>query len=248
MTDLGHDPDDAIALAYLIEHNKIPDAIVLSPGFPQQVQIARGILLEYNVTWPTVIVAQDKQLCGGYHPGKHQALMITDGEADMSLTHEKFQYFQEQEALIIGPAKNLGNKLRCQKMVFQGGYSPNSICPLDKFEKREAVQSFNPSGSKNNFNQLLESPDIKERFYVGKNVCHGFTKEQLQRQWEPANDKMYQFWTRLKGTKAMHDVLAAQCFLDQEIGIWEQAKPKWIGNKMTTESTTDYTYSLIGIK
>ena len=47
--------------------------------------------------------------------------------------------------------------------------------------------------------------------------------------------------------KAMHDVLAAKCFLDDSIGIWEQAKPTWNGNKLFTTQTNENIFTLIGL-
>ena len=131
-------------------------------------------------------------------------------------------------------------------MVFQGGYSPNSIKPLEKFQGINAVQSFNPSGAKNSFNMLLTSNDIDNKFYVGKNVCHGFTKHELSQVWNPEHPNMLEFWNRLADKKAMHDVLAAMCFLKPEDFTWERAKPTWIKNKMTTTQTTEQIWSLIG--
>ena len=99
-------------------------------------------------------------------------------------------------------------------MVFQGGYSPNSINPLPKFKGIKEVQSFNPSGAKEDFNLLLKSSDIIYKRYVGKNVCHGYTNSDLRTIWEPSAKKVSQFWNMLKDKKAMHDVLAAQCMLN----------------------------------
>lgn len=244
MTDLGHDPDDAIAIAYLIEHGLTPDVIILSPGFPAQVEIAHGLCDAYD-WYPTLCTAQDKQGDGNYHPGKHKLFMGEDRNS-MPLTHPALNKFIDEYALIIGPAKNLGGKLKCGTMVFQGGYSPNSIEPLEKFKGVHAVQSFNPCGSKNNFNMLLESDEIVHKMYVGKNVCHGFTKADLAEVWEPDNPLVKKFWDELSDTKAMHDVLAAQCLLNPYAFKWEQAKPTWYGNKLSTVPTDELIWSLIG--
>lgn len=245
MTDLGHDPDDAIALSYLIEHDRVPDVIVLSPGFPSQVEIAAGICREYGV-FPSLFIAQDKQGDGNYNPGKHKMFLGADVWGVDSLTNDSLVSFVDREALIIGPAKNLGGKLQCDVMVFQGGYSPSSVDPLEKFKGITEVQSFNPCGSKNNFNMLLDSENIIDKRYVGKNVCHGYTKADLAEVWEPENEKMLKFWNLLDDTKAMHDVLAAQCLINVCDFEWEQAKPIWRGNKLSTEPTDELIFSLIG--
>lgn len=244
MTDLGHDPDDAIAISYLIEHNCIPDSIILSPGFPIQVEIAAGLCDLYKIK-PNLITAKDLKSNGKYIPGKHK-ILLGKSYGSFPLTHPKLNSFVESKALIIGPATNLGDKLKCGTMVFQGGYSPNSIKPLDKFAGVEAVQSFNPCGAKNNFNKLLESKEIYCKMYVGKNVCHGYTKEELRRSWQPENKIVRSFWNELKDEKAMHDVLAAQCLLKPIDFRWERAKPIWVGNKLSTEYTDELIFSLIG--
>jgi len=164
-----------------------------------------------------------------------------------SLNHPKLLGFQDNEASIIGPPKGIGGKLKCGQMVFQGGYSPNSIHPLEKFKNEQWVQSFNPSGAKKDFNLLLESKDIFLKMYVGKNVCHGFTKEILKKEWEPNNKIIKEFWDKLKDNKAMHDVLAAKCLIEPTKYIWERKAPIWNKNKMSTTSTDELIFSLIGI-
>lgn len=247
MTDLGHDPDDAIALSYLIEHAWIPSHIILSPGFPLQVEIAAGICEAYGVQ-PKFGFFTSKHLSdnGNYNPGKHKVFtgkpQKTTCLLDDSLT------IVGHEALIIGPAKNIGGKLKCSRMVFQGGYSPNSIHPLEKFKNINAVQSFNPSGAKDDFNMLLTSKEIDVKMYVGKNVCHGYTKSDLKQSWEPSEKKVKDFWDTLKDTKAMHDVLAAMVVSNIRHNFeWERAKPVWFKNKMSTCPTQDSIFTLIGV-
>lgn len=246
MTDLGHDPDDAIALSYLIEHGWIPDHIILSPGFPLQVEIAVGICDAYGVQ-PKFGFFTSKSLTNNenYNPAKHK-VFIGKTQKTTCLLDDKVTSIIGHEALIIGPAKNIGGKLKCSKMVFQGGYSPNSIKPLEKFKNIKAMQSFNPSGAKNDFNMLLTSKEIDVKMYVGKNVCHGYTKSDLKQIWEPSQQKAKSFWDTLDDTKAMHDVLAARCMLEHSAFEWEQAKPVWFKNKMSTCQTEDTIFTLIG--
>jgi hypothetical protein len=247
VTDIGHDPDDVIALSYLIEHGVTPSCIIVSPGFDQQIKIAGAIILSYGVQLGVQIKSASKKENPNYHPGKHK-LFKSEWGSQGSLDWEFLRSITDDSALIIGPAKNCGKKLIFNRMVFQGGYSANSIKPLDKFKNVDSMQSFNPCGAKKDFNLLLENQQIKEKRYVGKNVCHGYTKEILQREWEPENSLVKSFWDQLKPTKAMHDVLAAKCFLNHDVGVWEQAKPAWDGNKMYTVPTDDETFTLIGLR
>jgi hypothetical protein len=238
-TDFGHDPDDAIALSFLIEHGVMPEIISITPGYAEQEYALVGFLESYvetcrlekvdRVSNKTLDIGKYKIFCGGV---KRVFFNVEEHTVD--------------KALIIGPAKNLGGKIRCEEMFFQGGYSPNSLEPLEKFKGMDAVESFNPSGAKDDFNALLASADIQCKYYIGKNICHGFTKDKLRRIWQPKNPLVLKFWNLLEEKKAMHDVLAAMIFVNKDLGIWEQAKPTWIGNKMTTTPTTEQIYTLVG--
>jgi hypothetical protein len=122
-------------------------------------------------------------------------------------------------------------------MVFQGGYSPNSTVQLEKFRGQKSAQSFNPSGSKKDFLLLRDSPDIRRKYYVGKNVCHGWTKVQLSEEWTPSPKLIKEFYDNLSDSKAMHDVLAAKMLINPCMGDWELAKPTFVdGLQMTTQS------------
>jgi len=243
LTDFGHDPDDLIAIAMLIEKGKYPDTIILSPGHKEQVGILSGFLKSYKIDCQ-IIRCEDKQ-SPNYTSGKHRAFLDESAPETPLLIDCNFEC---SKSLIIGPPKNLGGKLKCDSMYFQGGYSPNSLYHLEKFRGERSVQSFNPSGAKSDFNLLLESSDIESKYYIGKNVCHGYTKENLIRYWKPKNKLVGKFLDSLELTKKMHDVLAAQLYLNNDIGIWEQAKPTWDGMKLTTLPTEELIFSLIGIK
>lgn len=241
-TDLGHDPDDAITIAFLLQHGYIPDIVGLIPGYYEQVEIANSIFNDFSLSGPNYYMSGKPEK--SYHPGKHK-IFLSD---DFKCQYSEIKPMSIERALIIGPAKNLGNNLECEEMFFQGGYSPNSINPLEKFKDMKEVQSYNPSGAREDFKRLLASDRIKRKYYVGKNVCHGFTKADLQKIWTPITSKSKIFWDSLDDSKAMHDVLAAILFIDKEKGIWEQAKPVFNGLKMTTEPTSEEIYTLIGLK
>jgi hypothetical protein len=245
-TDFGHDPDDAIALAYLIEHRLIPNIIGITPGHFQQEVAMTGFLNCYDETSYFADIKLYKSNIVEYNPsfniGKHY--IFNSGR--------KYLFFppydmKVDKALIIGPAKNIGNRLECEELYFQGGYSPNSIKPLEKFRGLDAVQSFNPNGAIADFLLLRDSTKIKRKYYIGKNVCHGFTKRDLVKIWQPKNPTICKFFDELKDDKAMHDVLAAILFMNKDLGIWSQEKPVRIAGKYTTEPTNEEIYSLIGL-
>lgn len=254
-TDFGHDPDDAIALAYLIEHNHIPSTINIVPGFWKQEQILSGFMDLYisyvfnniNYCKPAQTINQNKEK--KYDVGKHK--IFINGSKRIFFPYDKKYSMSDSDfvfnkALVIGPPKGLANNLECEELFFQGGYSPNSIDQLDKFKGEQAIQSFNPNGAKEDFNYLIETNKIKRKYFIGKNVCHGFTKSNMS--WSPKNPIVAKFWNELSDNKAMHDVLAAMLFINKDLGIWEQAKPYWLGNKLTTVPTTENIFTLIGVK
>jgi len=246
-TDFGHDPDDAIAIAYLIEHCLIPNIIGITPGHFQQEVAMTGFLNCYDETNYFADIELYKSSSVEYNPsfniGKHY--IFNSGS--------KYVFFPPNDmkvdkALIIGPAKNIGDKLECEELYFQGGYSPNSRHKLAKFNNLVDVQSFNPGGAKEDFIKLVNSDKIAKKYFVGKNVCHGFTKADLKKIWEPKNPIVKQFFDQLQDTKAMHDVLAAILFRDKNLGIWEQEKPVMTSKgKCTTVPTTEEIWTLVGL-
>lgn len=239
LTDIGHDPDDAIALSYLIENDKKIDYIIIFPGHFDQIKIASSILKSYKLQIPLFVT--DCDLETKYEAGKH-SVFLSKATFSYQILESNFEV---NEALIIGPPHNLGNKLKANKMVFQGGYSPNSIHPLPKFQDIQAIHSHNPCHAKTDFNLLLETKEIASKYYVGKNVCHGFTKAKLSHTWVPSNSLLRKFWDSLEDDKAMHDVLAAQCLLNKKQFQWENAKPIWFGDKLSTIPTTENIWTLI---
>jgi len=243
-TDIGHDPDDAVALAYLIERGYVPDYISITPGYTEQSSITTRILQEYDLVekGPTLFKVEDNpDECNTYHPGKHKMLNCVPFYLEPLVT------LPSTDLIVIGPPKRLGNKLKSQRLWFQGGYSPNSIKPLEKFIGRESVQSFNPSGAREDFKKILDS-DIPEKRFIGKNVCHGFTKKDMIRIWQPKSRIMKTFLDKLDDTKAMHDVLACMIFTGDIKPVWEQAKPQFRGLELTTVPTCEASYTLIGIE
>lgn len=244
-TDFGHDPDDAIALAYLIEHGVTPNCISITPGAWEQELALTGFLESYfQTSWLVGNIDLEKSTRNAKHVeiGKHKIFYTNFKRIFFPIENKEVD-----KALIIGPAKNVGGTLNCKELYFQGGYSPNSIVPLPKFRGKQSVPSFNPNGARKDFDQLLTTQDIEKRYYIGKNICHGFTKERLSKIWEPKNVVVKKFWNQLKPTKAMHDVLAAIMFINKDIGIWEQAEPTKLDGGWTTVPTDKEIYTLIGV-
>lgn len=238
-TDFGHDPDDVIALAYLIERGVYPSVVGITPGHDDQIRAVCGFLKEYD-HYPLLYTTSPpkKEYVAGKHSmffGPSHEFHIWDSPLNRHYTN----------AIVIGPAKGL-SELSCDNLFFQGGYSPNSVKPLEKFKGRNSLPSFNPNGARGDFKAICLSQTVKVKRFIGKNVCHGFTKEDLIKHWSPQNKKVKQFFDLLPLDKVMHDVLVSMIFVNPEIAIWEQARPTWNKCEYSTEPTTEEIYSLIG--
>jgi hypothetical protein len=238
-TDIGHDPDDIIALSYLIGRGlEILQTVSVSPGYIEQVRIVDAIFKIYGSIRPQIFVSEipKKEFTGSNKLNEIISLS----------TNDSFELIPEvvecDRALVIGPAKNLN--LECREMFFQGGYSPNSVLPLEKFVGQTCIPSFNPNGARKEFIALRDSDKIGIKYYVGKNVCHGFKKGSLKlRLPKPIQS----YYDHLSQDKKMHDVLAAMLFVNKTKGIWSQEYPEFVGNRMTTfPDKNREIYTLIG--
>ncbi len=141
--------------------------------------------------------------------------------------------------VVVGSApKNLGAAFRehstieLARWVQQGGFAGDNLVakPLEKFAGRTTCPSFNPGGAPKDTLALLASPRISARCFVAKNVCHGviWTRElhhalagRLSASPRVGLTTMVAALDRYlidKGVgKAMHDVVAAACVLDERV-------------------------------
>lgn len=244
-TDIGHDPDDIIALSYLISRGDyVPSIVFINPGFTQQALIVDSIYKQFGLNRPT-IYASHKPL--KQYQGSKALNEILSLGSDSSIELSPCNAIECATALVIGPPKGLW--IKCNKMVFQGGYSANSINPLEKFIGKKSVPSFNPNGARIDFLLLRDKAEINIRYYVGKNVCHGYKKSDVDPKMSysfPSAIKRY--YDSLSKEKAMHDLLAAKMMIYPENGIWEQAEPYFGTGGMYTKPTDRKIYTLIGLK
>ena len=141
--------------------------------------------------------------------------------------------------IVVGSApKTIGAAFRdhptisLARWVQQGGFAGANLVaePLEKFTGKITCPSFNPGGAPKDTLALLASPRIAARRFVAKNVCHGviWTRdlhEALEgRLAEPPRVGLATMIAALdrylldKGVgKAMHDVVAAACVLDERV-------------------------------
>jgi len=243
-TDIGHDPDDIIALSYLISRGDyVPSIVFINPGFSEQALIVDSIYRQFGLNRP--IMYRSHIPIKEYQRSKALNEIIALGKDD-SIELYPYKPIECSTALVIGPPKCLD--VKCNRMIFQGGYSPNSISPLEKFAGQMSVPSFNPNGARQDFLRLRDCEAIQKRYYVGKNVCHGYKKSAVPTKvtngFPPAIKKYYE---GLSPDKAMHDLLAAMMMIYPDKGVWGREMPVFVEGGMSTVPTDREIYTLIGL-
>jgi inosine-uridine nucleoside N-ribohydrolase len=243
-TDLGHDPDDFLAITWLIAKGYDIDAILIHPGHPHQIAIARFILKECGLSIPVGV--------SGFHKNEIEPTSIHK----TILSKYKFPFFAAGDGLgknfcepagmdylIIGPVSNFGEYCKkypdilIDRATMQGGFCPYSIhnleCQqLDKFKDKFSVGTFNLNGDNRGAFNFLKA-NITVRQMVGKNVCHtvSLSKEQEKHFDKPKNRAGELFIEALKlinerqDFKKIHDMVAAVCHIKPEFGTWIRGKP-----------------------
>ena len=245
-TDIGNDPDDLFAIAYLIAAGVTVRAVLITPGDPAQVAICRLLLDRAGASCP-IGVAKPKRT-GRAASGVHRDLLHKhgrpadaepDGDGPAVLASALAQ-FPDCEAFVIGPVASVGRHLRDGGTAFaratmQGGflgYHQHEFgCPrLDKFAGCDWVDTFNLNGDRKGADAFL-SAAIAERRMVGKNVCHTVVfdanvRARLRPQSAAAElfCEAADFLFARTGAKKFHDPTAAACHLHPEIGSWVRGR------------------------
>lgn len=247
------DPDDFMTLLWLADH---PDVellgVLVTPGSEDQCRLVRWGLdrcgraevpigaLHGPAWWATsegkkARVSGFHQAC--YGPGilEHPVGEVAGGPALLA------ELLREPDAtVLVGAApKNIGKAfkdvpgLRLARWVQQGGFAGDNLVaePLEKFRGRLTCPSFNPGGAPRETLALLASPQIGERRFVSKNVCHGVVyteamREALGRRVSGRSprrgltgmiDALDRYLADKGVGKAMHDLVAAACALDERV-------------------------------
>ena len=230
-TDIGSDPDDFMAILWLIARNKTIETVFVTPGYHYQVAILNFIReqcdVNFNICVPSSV--QNKQL---NQIGPHQKFLqkynaklecSPDKEPKSNInncfTSSKF-VTPPQQILSIGPMTNLMEHkgLICPTyFTIQGGFVPYSIyrptVTIEKFDGLYYCSSFNFGGDIEAFDFI--SNNYKYCTYVSKNICHTFTSVLSDFNSNPstkAGRLLYEFaslYYKDGKSKKMHDVLAA---------------------------------------
>lgn len=249
-TDLGHDPDDILAICHLVEAGHTIAGIGLVPGAPEQVKLATGLRRSLNMDFPVGVSKLDAKQ---EKVGVHDTIIKTYGWRDTKhdgLSQDVFRSVFEKEpdvsVLIIGPAPGIGKVAHlCKKEVFfQGGFLPYNLhqptVVVDKFVGQEAVPTFNFNGDRKAVDAILAA-DCKRRF-CGKNVCHRvlMTKDKIPLM-APARTiagqiycEVMRLYFQKHSEKKLHDPTALVCCLHPEIATWFLGRPIRVGGRWST--------------
>jgi inosine-uridine nucleoside N-ribohydrolase len=268
-TDLGHDPDDFFAICYLVSAGVNIRAILITPGDPDQIAIARFICQRLGLDIPIGAskLNRTKLSSGSIH---HKLLKKYDCSLESKpdglgseIFGETLKRYPDAEIFAIGPVSSIGRYLKehpeteIGRATMQGGFLPYSLyrpkVVLEKFEV-DWIPTFNMNGDSNATKRFLAA-NIKERRFVGKNVCHTivYSIDDYLKMKFPFDEASWLFnegmntYLAEHDSKKFHDPTAAICHLHPEIGKWVRGRPKRIQNGWTTEPDENGDYVLADI-
>lgn len=233
------DPDDAWTLAWLLGRSDVQLLVVtITPGSPYQVGFVRAMLKRFG--------REDVRVGAALVPGKPGNLSGGCRKV-LKLDHVEPSSEAEPPAKLIaelagedvtflggGPMKNLAHALRTEKFILgtlvqQGGFVGSPIVPeadqLLKFKGLGYCPTWNLGGAPVAAEEVLASPAVLSRRFVGKNICHGCLADEdlILAMASAARSSMalHMIWTSVPLGKALHDLLAATAAVDP--GVVESA-------------------------
>lgn len=245
-TDIGHDPDDFFTIAYLAAKGVDIVAILVSPGDPDQIAIARLLCEQIGLDIPIGAAKMGRtKLSSG---SIHHALLKRYGKpltAEADDTGEKVIESVmawdslNTELFVIGPVSCIGTYLSTRDCVFsratmQGGFAPYSLHrPVTihpDFDGKEWMPTFNLNSDRPNAQRFLDA--AMPRQMVGKNVCHTvlFDRARYAQFASPINraselfHEAAQLYFQGHDAKKFHDPTAAVCHFHPEVGTWLKGK------------------------
>jgi len=242
-TDIGRDLDDYLAICLLDSWGVDIAAISVSPGDHDQLALLGGLRKDLNKSWKIgpSIKGRNKRSLSGVHKGLRLFGITPDGYGPDLFQNELQK--GPHDLLTIGPVHGMLDLLSrpdinftFNKILIQGGFcSYDLYAPtvrLDKFEGETTVNTFNFDGCPQGTKFLLKMP-CQDRYVVGKNVCHTITADPSILEPYPNTPGAKLFWNAMehyfKGhptyTKALHDVVAAACYVKPTIGTWIFGQP-----------------------
>lgn len=250
-TDIGHDPDDFFALCYLIAAGVDIRAILISPGDPDQIAIARFLCDEVGLNIPIGTSKENRtKLSSGsiHHEFLKEHGRPLEAKADglgIDILETVVNNYPDSELFLIGPASSLGKyfakhpEVKFSKATMQGGFLPYSLYRPkvihQDFDEATWMPTFNLNGDRTGGVNFLNG-NIADRRMVGKNVCHTvvFDKEVFgNREAQEAVKNVAALnlfeeaackYFEHHDSKKFHDPTAACCHLHPEIGTWYRGR------------------------
>jgi len=266
-TDIGHDPDDFFALSYLIAAGVNIRAILISPGDPDQVAIAKFLCKETGLNIPigTSKENRTKLSSGSIHhellKDYNYSLTEKSDGLGVDILEDVVRNYPDSELFIIGPVSSLGKyfvkhpEVTFSRATMQGGFLPYALhrpaVTHPDFDEKTWLPTFNLNGDRPAGINFLNA-NIKDRRLVGKNVCHTvlFTKElfytmrEIQKVVKNVNalnlfEKAASLYFARHDSKKFHDPTAACCHLHPEIGTWLRGNTVKMESGWTTQLNPD---------
>ena len=245
-TDIGRDPDDLFAIAYLIASGVKLRAVLVSPGDHDQVAICRLLLERAGVSAPIGIAKQKRtnRSSGGIHYdllNKHGRALEADADGlGVDILADTLARHPGCELFVIGPVSSAGAHLRQSPTAFgratmQGGFlgyhqHPHPCPQIEKFTGADWQDTFNLNGDRKAADVFLAAP-IRDRRMVGKNVCHTVWFDAELRSRLRPQSAAAEFFAEAAGMllarterKKFHDPTAAVCHLHPEVGSWVRGR------------------------
>lgn len=262
-TDLGRDPDDFFAICYLVSSGINVRCILITPGDPDQIAVARFICnrLKINPVIGTPDPLRNKQSSGGVHYDilKHFNFPLT-AQADgvgKDVLGSIFDQYPDIEILTIGPMTNLYRYLKdnprtIKRMTVQGGFLPFSVHEpknaLDKFSGMGKCPSFNLNGDPKAALFFADYP-VEDKTFVSKNICHSvvYNREThsrfvVQNEADELFKLTMDMYLNHHPEKKFHDPLAAACHLNQKLAQYvhghlfrEKGEWSWRKNDLSSD-------------
>eukprot|EP01125_Pyxidicula_operculata_P016428 TRINITY_DN5651_c0_g1_i1.p1 TRINITY_DN5651_c0_g1~~TRINITY_DN5651_c0_g1_i1.p1 ORF type:complete len:320 (+),score=55.46 TRINITY_DN5651_c0_g1_i1:55-1014(+) len=276
------DPDDCITLLFLLDHPNVElRGVSVYPGDKQQIGFVKALLEKYSngrkipvgsfdpIREKNSLGQNNVKLFGGDLQWKPD---YPDGHG-CDLMAKFFSEYPGGVLVTGGPLGNLYNLLTkypqvsIDKVFIQGGFAGALCVPeenqLPKFKGKYKCPTFNFNGHKQGALAMLKSEQIKERYLISKDVCHGvawtrkFHEEALAKKsdslpWALLLSAMGTYLNKRSAGKLLHDPLAACAMIDPSIVTFlevnvSQDKGEWGSKPVSKMDKPTNTYITIGV-
>jgi hypothetical protein len=257
-TDIGNDPDDALALTYLIYNNVEISAILIQPGFIGQCCIVKEIFRNLNKTTPLIfqdsVMDDSKFVLSNFHKAiVKNTNYAYDGVSKDYLKDNR----SDEDIFIIGPPKGLvddildndGNYSK-NKMLMEGGYISYEDVEeygitlehkSNDFIGHKMYQSYNSCGISKNFDGFINSFTPENVHFITKSLNHTMTYNGQKSQFK----YLQYLFDNIKSGKKMHDLVAAYSYLHKHKLKIVKGEMKIMGQKNYVELYSSINHNII---